>query len=50
MGTQVSINANLLNIVMLICFFITNGHHALIRILANILLYIAPGNLLLIST
>lgn len=44
MGTQVSINANLLNIVMLICFFITNGHHALIRILANTFYTLPPGN------
>ncbi len=44
MGTQVSINANLLNIIMILCFFITNGHHALIRILANTFYTLPPGN------
>lgn len=44
MGTQVTINANLLNIVMLICFFMTNGHHSLIRILANTFYTLPPGN------
>lgn len=44
MGAQVSINANLMNIIMLICFFITNGHHALIRILANTFTTLPPGN------
>lgn len=44
LGTQVPLTGNLLNIVMLLSFFMTNGHHMLIRILANSFTIMPPGN------
>lgn len=43
-GSQVTINSSLLNITLLLCIFLTNGHHSLIRILSNTFAVLPPGD------
>jgi len=44
LGVTVPVMGNFLNMLMLLSFFLVNGHHMLIRILADTFRYMEPGN------